>query len=198
MDFKNKLRNHIVIGIISAALVWVLWITGTELNRAIAGVAFFFLFLVLIIGPVMRLWRPSEKNLPWDIPWSWRGELGIWFALLSITHAVYIFYERQGVGTLRLADYLGLGALFLTLVLAATSFEKVINFIGVSSWRWLHSFAYVIFYLVGFHVINHAFLRTGRPDGWIHWAYLGLMIVVILFQSSAFIKTVANYRKSSG
>ena len=196
MDFSNKLRNHLVVELLSLVLIYIFWLSDIGLNRSVAAASFVLLFLVLIIGPIMKLWRPVVEHLPWEMPWSWRGELGIWFFLLSLAHVGLVMYDREGLGTLRLADYLGLVALFWALVLTATSFEKVIKFIGVKSWKWLHSFAYVIFYLVGFHTINHAFLRTGRPDSWIHWSYLVMITVVIVLQISAFAREVVLYRKS--
>jgi len=186
----------LVVELLSLVLIYIFWLSGIGLNRSVAAVSFVLLFLVLIIGPIMKLWRPVVEHLPWEMPWSWRGELGIWFFLLSLAHVGLVMYDREGLGTLRLADYLGLVALFWALVLTATSFEKVIKFIGVKSWKWLHSFAYVIFYLVGFHTINHAFLRTGRPDSWIHWSYLVMITVVIVLQISAFAREVVLYRKS--
>ncbi|HBP01078.1 MAG: hypothetical protein UY41_C0001G0018 [Candidatus Moranbacteria bacterium GW2011_GWE1_49_15] len=195
MDFSNRFRNHLVVAILSAALICIFGFSGAGLNRSVAAASFTLLFLVLIIGPIMKLWRPIVDHLPWEMPWSWRGELGIWFFLLSLVHAGLVIYDRQGLGTLRLADYIGLVALFWALVLTATSFGGVIKFIGVKSWKWLHSFAYVLFYLVGFHTINHAFLRTGRPDSWIHWSYLVMIALVIVLQAAAFSKEVAAYRK---
>jgi len=89
-----------------------------------------------------------------------------------------------------------LAALFLALILTATSFGSVIKFLGVASWKWLHSLAYVIFYLISAHVINHAFLRPDRPEDWLHWVYLIMILIVIALQFSAFVKGVADYRKS--
>jgi sulfoxide reductase heme-binding subunit YedZ len=144
----------------------------------------------------MKLWRPIADHLPWDMPWSWRGELGIWFTILSVAHVYLVVSERQPSSVFRLADYLGMVALFWALVLTATSFGKVIKFIGVKSWKWLHSFAYVLFYLAGAHILNHAFLRTGRPDSWIHWAYAGMIGMVFVLQLSGFVREIALYRKS--
>ena len=135
------------------------------------------------------------KVLPWNLPWSWRGELGIWFTLLSAVHVFLIFDGRQWETNFYLSDIIGLVALFLAFILAATSLNKVIRFLGVESWRWLHTLAYVVFYLVGFHTINHAFLRQGRPEDWLHWMYPVMMVIVVLLQASAFIKTVIYQRR---
>jgi len=201
MDLRNKLSYHFIVASISLLLGFGFYSSGIELGRAIAGVAFILLFLTLIIGPLMRLWKPVLEVLPWQLPWSWRGELGIWFTIVSIIHMLFIFYGKQWdvmgylVG-MRLSDLVALAALFLALILTATSFGSVIKFLGVASWKWLHSLAYVIFYLISAHVINHAFLRPDRPEDWLHWVYLIMILIVIALQFSAFVKGVADYRKS--
>jgi len=201
MDFRNTFLYHFIVALVSLFLVFILFSSGINLNRATAGVAFFLLFLALIIGPIMRLWRPALEVLPWNLPWSWRGELGVWFTIVSIAHVFIVFSGRQWdilgyIVGMRLSSLVALVALFLAFILTITSFAKVIKFLGVVSWRWLHSFSYVIFYLVGAHVINHAFLRSGRPGDWLHWSYLVMMIIVIILQASAFGKTVIDYRKN--
>lgn len=201
MDFHNTFLYHLVVAIVSFILVFILSSTGVGFNRAVAGVAFVLLFLTLIIGPIVRLFRANLTNLPWELPWSWRGELGIWFTIMSIIHLSFVFAGKQWdvigyVVGMRLSDFVAFVALFLALVLMSTSFSRVIKFIGISSWKWLHSFTYVVFYLISAHVINHAFLRPDRPENWIHWLYLFMMIAVIVLQFIAFSKTVIDYRKS--
>lgn len=201
MDFRNTVLYHFVIAAVSILLVFVLYSLGINLNRATAAVAFILLFLTLIIGPIMRLWRPISEVLPWNLPWSWRGELGIWFTIMAIAHTLLVFYGRQWdivgyIAAMRLADLVAFVAIFWALILTVTSLGRIINFLGISAWRWLHSFAYVVFYLVGAHVINHAFLRPGRPADWLHWSYLVAILIVIALQLVAFIKTVISYRES--
>lgn len=203
LDAGNKLFNHIVVGLFSVAIFYILFfLVNISYVRASAFVAFFLLFLTLIIGPIMQLARPSIKVLPWGLPWSWRGEFGIWFVVWSIIHVLFIFqganWDIAGyLKNIRAGDFAALVALFWGVILAATSFSGVIKFLGVESWRWLHSFTYVVFYLVGVHVINHAFLRSDRPSDWLHWSYLVMMIIVILLQFTAFFKVVVTYRKGS-
>lgn len=196
LDAKNKLFNHIIVLIISSLLTYVFWLSGVDFNRAVAGTAFTLLFLTLVIGPLMQLFRPMVKVLPWGVPWSWRGELGIWFATLSVLHFFLALSENQWQMRWSLASILGLVALFWAIILTATSFGSVIRFLGVESWRWIHTFAYVIFYLVGAHVVQHAFLRPNRPDSWMHWMYVVMMAVVVILQFTAFIKNVIHYRKN--
>ncbi len=201
MDIRNTFSYHLVVALTSLLLVLVLYSSGINLIRGTAGVAFFLLFLTLIIGPIMRLWKPALEVLPWNLPWSWRGELGIWFTIVSIVHMLLVFYAKNWditgyIAEMRLSDLVALVAIFLALILTATSLGGVIKFLGVASWRWLHNFTYVVFYLVGAHAVNHAFLRPGRPEDWLHWMYLVMIVIVIALQASAFLKTVIDYRKS--
>ena len=201
MDFRNTFLYHLAVASFAVLLTLVFYFSGIEFDRATAGVAFVLLFLTLVIGPIMRLFRPALEGLPWNLPWSWRGELGIWFTIFSIIHALFIFSENQWnvagyLAALRVSDLLGIAAIFLSLILAVTSVGKVIKFLGIPSWRWLHGFAYVIFYLVGAHTINHAFLRQGRPENWLHWLYLALIIITFVLQFAAFVKTVRISRKN--
>lgn len=200
MDIRNKFAYHLVVALMSVLLTGVLFLSGIELGRAIAGTAFILLFLTLIIGPLMKLWKPTMEALPWNLPWSWRGELGIWFTIVSILHILFVFYQKQWdvsgyLANMRLSDVIAFFAVFLAIILAVASLNKIIKFLGIACWRWLQSFAYVIFYLVGAHIINHAFLRPGRPEDWLHWLYLAIIIIVIFLQSAAFVKTVAVYRQ---
>src|SRR3989344_7810543 len=95
MDVRNKLSYHFIVASMSFLLGFGFYSLGIELGRVIAGVAFTLLFLTLIIGPLMRLWKPALEALPWQLPWSWRGELGIWFTIVSLSHLLYVFYGRQ-------------------------------------------------------------------------------------------------------
>ncbi|MBI2038622.1 MAG: hypothetical protein HYT19_01730 [Candidatus Nealsonbacteria bacterium] len=177
-------------------MVYIFWLSGINLHDSIARVAFILLFLVLIIGPIMQLWRPRLSVLPFDLPWSWRGELGIWFTILSIVHLFLVYYEQEWQIRLTLASLLLWVVLFWALILTATSSSRVIKFLSVESWRWLHSHAYVIFYLASIHIIDHAFLGHHSSGDWFSWIYLIMIVTVMVLQFSAFIKNVVYYRKS--
>ncbi|MBI2450300.1 MAG: hypothetical protein HYV47_02045 [Candidatus Nealsonbacteria bacterium] len=197
VDPTNKLLNHIVVGLLSLILVVVFQVFGGGIHRAVAAASFTLLFLVLIIGPIMRLWRPNLQMLPWGLPWSWRGELGIWFTLLSIIHGILEMQEKEwSVAAIDIGGFISLIVLFWALILAATSFSKAIKFLGIDQWKWLHSFAYVIFYLVVVHIIYYTWLHPTGHTGpaWLSWMYLTMIIIVVVLQFAAFIRTVVDYR----
>jgi len=197
MDFCDTLLYHSIVAVISLLLILILYFTGTDFGRAVAAMAFFLLFLTLIIGPIMKIWKPFSEASPWDLPWSCRKELGIWFMIFSVSHMLLVLDSRYwgalGYSTgMRFSDMIAFIVIFWALVLTVASFGRVIEFLGISAWRWLYRFTYIIFYLTGAHVIS----RADRPLDWLRWAYLFMIVLVILLQSVAFIKTVANYRKT--
>lgn len=205
MDAKNHPIQHSVILIISLSLVSVFhFLLKTSWSVSFGRASFILLFLVLIIGPAMRLKKPATTSSPFNTPWSWRGELGIWFALMALTHFIITLSDSSffdlikiGGGGYGLANLLGLIALFWALLLAATSFRKVIVFIGIKSWRWLHSLSYVIFYSVSAHFIYFQFFSTygGIGPDWFGYTAVIMAITIITLQLLALIATTKKYRE---
>ena len=161
----------------------------------------------MIIGPVMRLKRPTEGSTPLFAPWSWRGELGIWFTLTALTHFVFVLLRRplsalikiggEGYG---LANLLGLIALFWAVLLAITSFGKIIAFLGVDLWRWLHGLTHAVFYLVAGHFIYFQFFSTygdAGPD-WFGYMAVAMVAVVIILQLVTFVLMITKHREKLG
>jgi methionine sulfoxide reductase heme-binding subunit len=210
MDAKNTWFQHLVVGFFSLALVFGLnRFFDLRLSTAFARVSFLLLFLTLIIGPITKLKKPSVVSSPLKLPWSWRSELGIWFAVFSLAHFYFAMSGRPkwnflaalggGIGGegYGLANLLGFIALFWTLILAATSFGKVIKWLGVKSWKWLHSMTYVVFYLVAAHTFYFQFFSKyrGGPD-WFGWPAVVMTAIVVLLQLSAFAEAVIAQRRS--
>lgn len=63
MDAKNSPTQHIVVAVLSLAVV-ALFRFALELPWAMsfARASFILLFLILIIGPLMKFGKPSKKN----------------------------------------------------------------------------------------------------------------------------------------
>ncbi len=211
MDAKNTLFQHLVVGIFSLALAFGLnRFLGLAWSTTLARVAFLLLFLTLVIGPITKLKKPSVVSSPLKLPWSWRSELGIWFAIASLAHFYFAMSGRPrwnflvalggGIGGegYGLANLLGFVALFWTLILAVTSFGKVIKWLGVKSWKWLHSMTYVVFYLVAAHTFYFQFFSKyrGGPD-WFGWPAVVMTVTVIFLQLSAFVEAVITQKKAS-
>ncbi|GEM_PF-688247 len=225
IDAQNKLSHHLVIGgltILVALISW--WFWDASISRLLGGIPTVLLFLVMIIGPIMKL-MPSMYQRWGDFPWSWRAELGIWFAVWAVAHTLYVMYSRDGM-----MDYIlgmspwAFGALVATLmaiILAAISFRGAINYLGTEAWKWLQNhFTYVIWWLSVVHIFDRGlrrpFLRSFVEDGafeshtlresisyffdsmeFIHLVYVAMIVTVPLLQLLAFVKHVREYRRKN-
>ncbi len=230
-DTKTVFIRHFAVASIGAALVYLVWqLNGTwspdmRLWKAFGGGSLFLLWFAVFIGPASVIFPPLTKVL------SFRREAGIWFFLISAVHvylildgwvrwSVWQFFGYQFVPQLDiymraepgfgLANLIGAFAIFFALLLAATSSDKMVNLLGVSSWKWLHMFAYVVFYLVVLHVLYYAFIHfspsllramQGAPYNYppnpLKYYYLVAFLSVFVAQVWAFLKTVKKHKNSS-
>ena len=206
MDTRNTFIQHLFVGIFALGLTYIFnTLLNVEWSTAFGRVSFILLFLTLLIGPVMKLRSPVKASSPLEIPWTWRGELGIWFFLMGLVHFIIVWSERPFAELIRiggsgfaLANLMGLVALLLALLLTAASFQKVILYLGIESWKWLHSMTYVVFYLISGHYIYFQFFSTYGEVGpdWFGYMAVFMTLLIILLQFTAFIKIVAkNHQK---
>ncbi len=216
-----------IAGILLVTMVWQVnstWSPDMRLWKSFGGGSFFLLWFALFIGPAARVWQPLQRLV------SFRREAGVWFFLIALVHgylildgwvrwSVWEFFGYQFIPDTEmymrveagfgLANLAGFVALTFALILAATSFDRAVNFLGVSSWKWLHSFSYVVFYLSAIHVLYFAFIHytpsllravlgqpTNYPDNPLKFYYLAAFLSVLLVQIIAFILTVRKQRNS--
>jgi len=212
-----------IVTLISLVIVWQVnetWSPDMRLWKAFGGASFFLLWFALVLGPLAVLFTFATKLLPL------RREIGIWFFLLSAVHGYLVldgwvrwslweFFGYQyfaevdmylrvesGFGVANLA---GTIALFFAFLLAATSFQRVIDRIGIRSWKWLHMFVYVIFFLSAVHVVYYAFvhfdpslnrvvlgLPTEYPENPLRYWYLWALLSVIGLQAWSFFKLAGS------
>ncbi len=202
IDAQNKWSYHLFIALVSTLSVLIpVWFFEASLSRLAGGVPIVILFLVMIIGPVMKLY-PFLFAKWGDFPWNWRAELGIWFAVWAVIHTLVVFADRgwDVIGYLVGISPWAFGALVATVmavILAALSFRGAINFLGTEAWKWLQNyFTYVIWWLTVVHIIDRALLRPGFPsEDPVHWIYLAMVLIVPILQTLAFIKHVVEYRE---
>lgn len=209
IDTTNTFKQHFIVAIFSLILAGVFhFVEGLRWSTSFARVSFILLFLTLIIGPIMRLKKPAKVFSPLKTPWTWRSELGIWFAVTGLIHVLFAMSGKPGWDLVNalggfvggegygFANFLGLIALVWAIVLAVTSSNKAIKKLGVDSWKWLQSFAYVIFYLVLGHTMYFQFFSTygGGPD---YFGYLVLVMAVLIIglQIVGFVKTLKETSK---
>lgn len=222
----RPLVRQVTVATASALVVLVFWLTRLEWDvamrtwRAFGDAAIVLLFVTLAVGPGARLWRPLGRALPW------RRETGIWSAVTALVHTILILngwirwdwgqflgYElvpqlgrvarlEPGFG---LANLIGLVALAWILVLAVTSSDRATRFLGPAAWKWLHSGAYVVFYLAVLHTLYFLFMhftlsfhRVPPPENWFRWPLLAMGLTVVGLQLAAFVTTVRRRRAAGG
>lgn len=235
---KKIFLRHLLIGSLSAVLVYLFYLSypswGVQVElwpdwnvdhafwRSFAHAAFILLFLTLIIGPLAKLWPFFNRFV------SWRRELGVWVAILSIGHAYAIWdrwalWDIQRFFGLEYVEALGGYAMFrpelgimnmmavvifpMIILLALTSSDRAVNFLGISSWKWLHnSLVHTIFYTAVLRWVLYAFfffqptlpdLRM-YPPIWFLYPLLGMALLVVVLQATAFIKTIVCQRNIGG
>jgi len=219
------LTRHVTALAVAAAAFGVFWASRPEwdpemrLWKAVGDVSLVLLLATMALGPLARLWRGAGRALPF------RRELGVWFALVALVHAVLVLngwarwslmqllgYEfvpqlgrtarmEPGFG---LANIIGLIALTWGLVLAATSSDRALRLLGPSAWKWLHNGAYVVFWLTTAHVAYFLFLhytlsfhKQPPPPDWFGAPFLVLAGGVVLLQLAAFVTTARARKKTA-
>ncbi len=207
LNVNNRTIRLVGIGIGSVLFALILWLLGYDVQRTVAAVPYFLLFLILIKGPIIRIWPATLKRFSPGFPVSWRSEFGIWFAVWSVAHVLLVWSARDWdvVGYLTDMSPWAFGALvavIIAIVLAFTSNTKALNFLGGKAWKWHQSHGtYVIFWLVVVHIYDRAYLRPYEEVGFpsndpLHWVYILMTLVVVILHVTAFAKIVAEYRKT--
>lgn len=221
--------RHLLLFILSSFFVYFVWRVNPtwspdmRLWKAFGGWSFVLLFFIVFIWPAAKLCKPLNKLI------KRRREASIWFFIIALVHTylvldgwvrwwIWEFLGYQYIPELDkylraepwfwLANIMGAVALFFSLILVATSFDKVIHFIGMKAWKWLHWFAYVIFYLSALHVVYFAFMHyspspqrvlmglpTEYPSNPLAYYYLVAILLTFVAQIGAFIKTIKQTNK---
>ena len=213
---SNTLTRHLLIASISVVLTVVFWMAHFEwddemrLWRAFGDAGYSMLFVTLIIGPISKLWTRGAFLL------TWRREVGIWFAILAITHGLLIahgwanwdvakFFGYEFIPQLGrmarmepgfgLANTLGFVAFLWIAILALTSSNRAMKWLGASSWNWIHTGSHLVFYLVAIHTAYFLFMHytesfhhTVPPQSTFVIPFVAMSIMVLGLQIAAFIK----------
>jgi sulfoxide reductase heme-binding subunit YedZ len=214
--------RHAAMAVVAALLVFGFWSTRMEwtadmrLWRSFGDAAIVLLFAALALGPASKLSAAVGKALPWRRP------LGIWAALAAITHSVLIIdgWARWSVQRFLgfefipqlgrearlepgfgLANVIGLVAVIWMAVLLATSSDRAVRFLGPAGWKWVQSGAYIVFYLSvlhsGYFLFLHftaSFHRAVPDPNWFRFPLLGLALIVVVLQWTAFTHGVRQRR----
>lgn len=139
------------------------------LMRALGTCAVAMLHVVLAIGPLARL---DRRFLP--LVYN-RRHLGVATFLVGLGHAAVAVGYYHGFGTVNPLvsvlsipgplpfEWLGLAALLVLFVMAATSHDFWQKALGPSAWKWLHMLVYPAYGLLVLHVLLGAVRDEPNP-----------------------------------
>lgn len=194
------------------------WSEMHRWNRAVGDMSLVMVALAMSIGPLSRLWSEFRGWIPW------RRELGIYGVLLGFVHTVIILagwvewdlvrlfgYEfhpglqryvmvQHGFG---LANVIGILALVYALALALTSNNWSQRKLGAMVWKFLQQGAYVYWMLIVVHTAYFLYLhfqdfhRRVPDPNWAQWPFALLILMVLLLQMTAFVKTWKSTAKTT-
>ena len=219
MKDDNTLQRHVIVGALAFGLALPFWYGRLDWDpemrfwRAVGDSSFLLLIFTLAIGPLAKLKPGFAKWVPW------RREAGIWFGLMAFFHTFLVWHgwarwdiwrflgyefipELNRLARLEpgfgLSNIIGMLAVFLTIVLVATSSNWAVNKLGASAWKWLQYGSYSVFYLVVIHSLYFLFLHYTEsfhrrvPDNpnWFRYPFLILSLTIPILQMMAFIKAV--------
>jgi sulfoxide reductase heme-binding subunit YedZ len=176
-----------------------------SMGTAYAGLA--FLTASLWLGP-WNVLRGKPNPVSFDL----RRDIGIWTGILAIVHTMIgltvhlrgrmwmYFFKSLHPPTLQntqfgFANYVGLGAALLFLVLLAISNDFSLRSLGTRRWKSLQRWAYIAFGLTVAHGIAYQLVEKRR----LPWVVLFacLVITVTTIQSYVFIRNRLRRRIDS-
>ncbi len=139
------------------------------INKVLAGVAAIDLSIIILLGPLSRLFGFVDKHL------ELRKEFGIVGMVFAITHAVSSFFFLSNKFPFKfyfekqlLPFIFGLIAVVILICLLIISFEKIIIRLGRARW-WKMSYWGMRVLFVS--VILHVFVM--KWNGWVDWYMKG-------------------------
>lgn len=168
----DSIRQYVVAAVITAAVVWLVYryavvrygVAGlSSLNKSLATSTLFLLGIVLLLGPLSRLFAIFDYAL------KYRKELGILTFFTGAAH-VYLsmfplarrgpwgFYQSQPVSA-----YAGLTGLIIMVLLFVISNAAIERAIGTRTWWKLQYWgARTAFLAIAFHMIILKYVGWGK------------------------------------
>ncbi|TYB90044.1 ferric reductase-like transmembrane domain-containing protein [Oceaniovalibus sp. ACAM 378] len=214
---RNTAVRHLLVAALGLSLLGVFaavhstWSPMHRWNRSFGDAAMVLVALSVGIGPLARLLRSATRLL------ALRRELGIWACLYAVVHTAIVLVGWVEYDLMRLfgfewhpelqayvmfqqgfslANAVGLSALLLVILLAATSSNLAMRRLGVSGWKFLQMGVLPLWWLTvahaGYFLFIH-FLSFHRavpdPNPLRPW-FAGLVVMVLLLRWIAYIATV--------
>ncbi len=198
---NKRLRNHLLIALVSLVLTGLLdavlfqfypdsqrWIFRWSV--ATGYVAALLLAVTLSLG-AWNILRGRVNPVSSDL----RRDAGIWCAIFSLAHVGFglnvhlqrwaqYFIDDSGkllTDAFGLANYLGVLATIIVLILVATSNDVSLRFFKRERWKWIQRSNYIFVFLVVAHSFVYQFVEKRlMPYGFI-FGVIALWILMIQF-----------------
>lgn len=186
------------------------WSLMHQWNRAFGDASLVLIALVMVLGPLSRLWRPASRFL------LWRRELGIWGFVAGLIHAGFILFGWVALEWQRLFGFefhpqlqqyvmfdkgfalgnvIGILALVYGLILSLTSNDASQRWLGMSIWKYIQQGAYILWAMIVAHTAYFLYIhfldfhrQTPEPN-LLRWPFVGLVVFVLALQTLATIRT---------
>ncbi len=222
MVLRNWRARHAVVILLSAGAVGLFvysraeWSPMHRWNRAVGDASLLLVAAAMALGPMSRLWRGAVRLLPY------RREFGIYAVILALVHTAIILLGWVQLDLMRLfglefhpglqryvmvqqgfafANIVGIFALTYGVVLAATSNDASLRWLGDSVWKFVQRGTYVLWWLSVLHTAYFLFLhfldyhrQTPEPN-WVQWPFVGLVLMVLGLQILASATTWKRQRQ---
>ncbi len=189
LPLRRNVRFYVLLTTVFLIVLvfWRTWVSTQDttllvirLTRYFALLALTYLYLALLIGPAVYkfTWLPWRGHI-----YRARRAVGFSAFLFAQIHAEFAFWgELGGIKGLPLlpikyliAITLSSTALGILTLMAATSFDKAVQYLGMKLWKFLHRFIY----LASFLVVIHAFL-IGTDFADLHGAIPRIFFVAMI------------------
>ncbi len=210
-------RRHFIAICLAAVLVALFsqvhgqWSAMHKWNRAVGDASMVLVALSFGLGPLARIFRPASRVI------AFRRELGIYACILAIAHTIIILVGWVEFDLMRLfgfewhpnlqtyvmfqngfglANAIGIAALVLVLVLAATSSDYAMRRLGTAGWKfiqmgvlplWWLTIAHVAYFLFAHFLSFHR--ETPDPNP-LQLPFVGLVIAVLALRMVAYVLTI--------
>jgi DMSO/TMAO reductase YedYZ heme-binding membrane subunit len=150
-----------------------------RMQQVFGLLAMLYWLFALMISPIgYVIGKHRTKRLEFA-----RRAIGVSSAYFALLHgAIALWGQLGGLGEFALLPPLfkwsiagGAVGLFILLIMAATSFDKVVSFMTYRKWKWLHRLVYTAFILVALHVWT---IGTHLAYSEVQWmAFIALVIL---------------------
>jgi sulfoxide reductase heme-binding subunit YedZ len=163
------------------------------ITRITGYIGIFLIAFTLLIGPFELIFRRRLFHSP-----NFRRDLGIFGGIVAIIHSVVglfvhlhgqmwkYFVEKTATGfafqfdNFRLANYTGLLAALMILIMLVTSNDLSVRTLHFPTWKAIQRLAYFMFPLVVVHAIFYKIMSKHLTS--LYAIYLPVFVVVLLIQ----------------